>query len=294
MKGETRLPAVAGSFYPANSDELFESIHRCFTHPMGPGKFPSRVDPLRNTLDIECLLVPHAGYEYSGAIAAHSYAIAYNFLHTRRDEEKSIIVLGPNHYGIGSGVSISPANSWTTPFGEIEVDESLSRALQQKCDLIDIDSMAHSREHSIEVQLPFLQAISRKHEGLCFVPISLMMQDLKTAEDLGNAIWDVAFNAERPFLILASSDLTHYETDLQARKKDSMLLDKVSKLDMGGYYATLQRNSISACGYGAIATVMQIAMRLGRTRGVLLKYATSGDMTGDKSSVVGYPAMRFL
>ena len=126
------------------------------------------------------------------------------------------------------------------------------------------------------------------------MPISLMMQDLKTAEDLGNAIWDVAFNAERPFLILASSDLTHYETDLQARKKDSMLLDKVSSLDMGGYYATLQRNSISACGYGAIATVMQIAMRLGRTRGVLLKYATSGDMTGDKSSVVGYPAMRFL
>lgn len=294
MKGETRPPAVAGSFYSANSDELFESIHQCFTHPMGPGEFPSRADPLRNTLDIECLLVPHAGYEYSGAIAAHSYAIAYNFLHTRRDDQKSIIVLGPNHYGIGSGVSISPANSWITPFGDMRVDESLSRALQQKCDLIDRDAMAHSREHSIEVQLPFLQVISGKYQGLSFVPISLMLQDLKTAVDLGNAIWEVAVNTKGPFLILASSDLTHYETDLQARKKDTMLIEKASRLDMGGYYSTLRRNSISACGYGALATVMQVAIRLGRTRGVLLKYATSGDMTGDKSSVVGYPSMRFL
>ena len=244
--------------------------------------------------DIECLVVPHAGYEYSGAIAAHSYAVAHDFLHSRTREDKSIIVLGPNHYGIGSGVSISPADLWTTPLGDIRVDDLVSRALQEKCDLIDRDEIAHSREHSIEVQLPFLQAVTGNVGELSLVPISLMLQDLKTAEELGNAIWEVAIEAKKPFLILASSDLTHYERYQQARSKDIMLLDKASRLDLGGYYATLQRNSISACGYGAIATVMQVARRLGRTRGELLKYATSGDVTGNKSSVVGYPSMRFL
>jgi AmmeMemoRadiSam system protein B len=293
MNDATRLPVVAGSFYPADKDELFETIHQCFTHRLGPGAFPSSRSA-RKGFPTECLIVPHAGYDFSGPVAAHSYNVAFEFFHTAKNNAKSVIIVGPNHYGIGSGVTISRADSWETPLGTVRVDQQLSKELQHKCELIDRDDTAHSREHSIEVQLPFLQAISGCSGNWSFLPISLMMQDSRTATELGNAIFEFVVSHKGSFLIIGSSDLTHYENQEQAARKDSMLLRQTSALDLQGFYTVLQRENITACGYGAIATLMQIAKRLGRSRGELLKYSTSGDVTGEKSSVVGYSSMRFV
>lgn len=291
----TRLPAVAGLFYPLDKEGLFESIHRCFTHTLGPGFFPQKSSRINeNTPRVECLIVPHAGYEYSGPVAANSYAIAAQFLGSISNKKTTVIILGPNHYGIGSGLSLSPFDRWMTPLGFADVNIDFSKKLSKTCSILDSDETSHSKEHSIEVQLPFLQAVSNKDRNWSFVPISMMLQDFDTSRDLAKAIFEMVSNSEDEFLIIGSSDLTHYESHDQATKKDLKLLETVSKLDPGAFYSVLERYSVSSCGYGAIATVMQVAKKLEKSNGVILRYATSGDITGDKSSVVGYPSVRFV
>ncbi|MDG6905815.1 MAG: AmmeMemoRadiSam system protein B [Nitrososphaerota archaeon] len=287
----TRLPAVAGAFYPAEKDELFESIHRSFTHHIGPGYFPQGASRSGlETFDLECLIVPHAGYEYSGPVAANSYDVASTFF---QSHSKTVIILGPNHYGIGSGVSLSAFKKWVTPLGTVDVNSVFSSKLLQKCNMLDSDKIAHSKEHSIEVQLPFLQAVSQGRSW-DFVPISLMLQDLQTSKELSDAIFEVIRQSEGSFLLIGSSDLTHYEPHAQAKGKDLKLLETIRRLDTDAFYTTLERLSLTACGYGAIATVMQLAKKMGRREGLILRYATSGDVTGDNSSVVGYPSVRFV
>ncbi|HYB03290.1 MAG TPA: AmmeMemoRadiSam system protein B, partial [Nitrososphaerales archaeon] len=162
MASSIRLPVVSGQFYPSDKDELYELIHRCFTHALGPGKFPS-ANSISNRQEIsrvECLVVPHAGYIYSGPVAAHSYRIAFNFFQKFKDEKDvTIIILGPNHYGIGSGIALSGASRWRTPLGDLKVASELGKILTSSSNIIDVDEVAHSREHSIEVQIPFLQAM---------------------------------------------------------------------------------------------------------------------------------------
>ncbi|MHB1868575.1 MAG: AmmeMemoRadiSam system protein B [Nitrososphaerales archaeon] len=293
--GSTRLPAVAGMFYPLDKDELFESIHRCFTHSLGPGRFPDNTNAKKKENDrVECLIVPHAGYEFSGPIAANSYLVAHDFFQTITNKMTTAIIIGPNHYGIGSGVALSSATTWLTPLGEIKIAGELSKKLRENCDIIDVDDIAHYKEHSIEVQLPFLQAVSKKGNDLRILPISLVLQDIETAQQIAEGLLELIKSTDGEFLVIGSSDLTHYEAQAQATKKDAKLLESVTKLDLKDFYSVLERLSISACGYGAIATVMQVAKKLGRKRGVVLKYATSGDVTGDKSAVVGYPSVRFI
>lgn len=286
-----REPAVSGLFYPSQPDELFESIHRCFTHPMGPGLFPKN-NPAASAERVECLIVPHAGYDYSGPVAAHSYNVAYN-LFCQASESVTVVILGPNHYGIGSGLAVSPSDYWKTPIGLKMVNTTLRKSICDSCELIDVDDIAHMREHSIEVQLPFLQVISQKKADWSFLPISMMLQDIDTATQLGDAITRLVEKSTGRFLIIGSSDLTHYESQAQASTKDSSLLNQVSKIDLAGFYSVLESKMISSCGYGAIGTVLRICSNLGKKVGTLLKYATSGDITGDLSSVVGYPAVRF-
>jgi hypothetical protein len=291
----TRLPAVAGIFYPSDKEELFESVHRCFTHQIGPGHFPQRrVPDETETANIECLVVPHAGYEYSGPVAANSYNVAYSFFQSSSEKKTTVIILGPNHYGIGSGVALSPAERWMTPLGSVNINTDFSTRLSKICNILYIDEMAHSREHSIEVQLPFLQVVSGKERNWTLVPISMMLQDHETSKEVAEAILKLISDSKDRFLLIGSSDLTHYEPHEQATRKDSRLLETVSKLDHGAFYSVLEKFSISSCGYGAIATVMQIAKKLGKQKGIVLKYATSGDITGDRSSVVGYPSVRFV
>jgi MEMO1 family protein len=291
-----RLPAVAGMFYPLDKEDLFESIHRCFTHPLGPGRFPqARESDNIETKHVECLIVPHAGYEYSGPVAAHSYRIVHSFFQSASSEKGvTVIILGPNHYGIGSGVALSPCESWITPLGKVRVNKEFSKKLLQDCDILDSDELAHSREHSIEVQLPFLQVMSNKKANWSFVPISMMLQDIDTAKQIADALFKLISKSDENVLVVGSSDLTHYEPQEQATKKDLKLLEALTKIDVSLFYGVLERLSVTSCGYGAIATVAQLSKKLGKTNGTVLKYSTSGDVTGDLSAVVGYPSVHFV
>jgi AmmeMemoRadiSam system protein B len=227
---------------------------------------------------------PHAGYVYSGPVAAHSYLWVSAL---RRPEV--VVIVAPNHYGLGSGVSTFREGVWETPLGRIEVDSSQTKRLVDLTGILDFDPSSHRREHSLEVQLPFLQEIYGSKFKL--VPVSLTFQDIETARELGKGIATLLKGTDA--ILIASSDLTHYEPADNAREKDLALLEKVTTLDVVGFYSVLERRNVTACGYGAIATVMEASRHLGFQRGELHKYATSGDTTGDNSAVVGYPSVSF-
>ena len=277
-----RKPAVAGQFYPADPDELSSLVDSCYTHPLGPGRRPP--GPERD-MRLAAVVSPHAGYVYSGPVAAHSY------LHvSSMPAPELIVVVAPNHYGVGSGVSTFKEGEWETPLGRVRVDEDAAGRLAAATDVVTFDPQAHRLEHSLEVQLPFLQRIYGNAVPL--LPVSVLFQDMDTAEALATGLAEV-IRGKRTVLV-ASSDLTHYEPAEKARKKDSALIDRVLAMDLKGFYSTLERLEVTACGYGAIATVMETARALGLGRAELLKYASSGDTSGDNLQVVGYGALRFV
>jgi AmmeMemoRadiSam system protein B len=276
-----RKPAVAGSFYPSDPRELRQLIHDSYLHPLGPGRLP----PAAATTESVVLCVsPHAGYVYSGPVAAHSYLHVSSL---RRPE--LAIVVGPNHYGVGSGVSGYRSGEWETPLGRMPVDEKAAEELARATGILDFDPASHRLEHSLEVQLPFLQEIYG--DALPLLPVCISFQDPETTKLLAEGVARVA--GGRRTIVVASSDLTHYEPAEQARKKDQALLREVERMDVGSFYSTLERLQVTACGYGAIATVMGAAKLLGFRRGETLKYANSGDTTGDLLQVVGYGSVRF-
>lgn len=276
-----RKPAVAGSFYPSSPDALVSMIEACYSHPLGPGKKPPAEQGHARTVAV---VSPHAGYQYSGPVAAHSY------LHVSSlPEPEIIVVVAPNHYGIGSGVSTFKDGFWETPLGRMRVDSTAASTLAQS-GAAAFDPDAHRMEHSLEVQLPFLQAIYGNDVPL--LPVSLLFQDRRTAEAVAKGIVEAV--GERRAVIVASSDLTHYEVAEAARKKDMALLERVVNIDVEGFYSTLEQLQVTACGFGAIATVMQAARALGLAHGELLKYANSGDTSGDNLQVVGYGSVRFV
>lgn len=281
-KPTKRPPAVAGMFYPSNEQELRSVIDQSFRNTkFGPGMPPPALQERR----IYGVVTPHAGYVYSGAVAANSYyQISANDFDT-------VVMVGPNHYGIGSGVATMKSGVWETPLGQVQVNGELAAEIAKKSGIIDFDDFAHSRDHCLEVQLPFLQTIKSK---FTIVPIILIMQDIDTAFDIGKAIADTIAEKPEKTMLVASSDLTHYEPNMMAHEKDNELLKAVLALDVLKFYAVLERMDISACGYGAIASVMVAAKNLGATRGELLKYATSGDVTGDTDAVVGYSSVVFV
>ena len=269
-------------FYPANAGELRTAIDQAFRdQKFGPGMPP----PSYKKRKIYGAVVPHAGYVYSGAVAANSY---YEISPHSFD---NAVIVGPNHYGIGSGVATMRAGTWETPLGTVEVNGEWASEVAKRSGIVDFDDSAHSRDHCLEVQLPFLQYIGRQ---FTIVPIVLILQDIDTAYDLGKAIADTAAEKDGKTLLIASSDLTHYEPNESAHRKDGELLKAMMALDVSRFYAVLERMDVSACGYGAIASIMVAAKSLGATRGELLKYATSGDVTGDTGAVVGYSSVVFV
>ena len=277
-----RKPAVAGQFYPSDGAELSALIDSCYTHSLGPGKPPPA--PPSKAVAV-AVVAPHAGYVYSGPVAAHSYL----HVSSMRDPDL-IVVVAPNHYGIGSGVSTFSEGEWETPLGRMRVDQGASRRLTELCDAVTVDPAAHRLEHSLEVQLPFLQKIYG--DSVPFLPVSLLFQDIDTSRVLASALARVV--RERKAVLVASSDLTHYESAAVAREKDTALLQQVVGMDVEGFYSTLERLGVTACGYGAIATVMQTASALGLKKAELMKYASSGETSGDNLQVVGYGALRFV
>ena len=257
-------------------------IDGCYTHPLGPGKAPPAP---RGESELVAVVCPHAGYVYSGPVAAHSY------LHVSSMAAPELLaVVAPNHYGIGSGVSTFMEGAWETPLGRVPVDAGATARLADLSDVVTFDPGAHRYEHSLEVQLPFLQRIYGNSVPL--LPVSLLFQDVETAKALAAGLARVLKG--RRVVLVASSDLTHYEPAEQAKKKDTELIQQVLKMDLEGFYSTLERLQVTACGYGAIATVMETARSLGLARAELLKYASSGDTTGDNLQVVGYAALRFV
>ncbi len=266
-----RRPAVAGQFYPADKDELERKIEECFKHGLGPGTIPTEEG---NERSIKGLVCPHAGYVYSGPVAAHSYkALVEDGL------PDTVIILGPNHHGMGSGVAVAD-EPYSTPLGTMEIDEELATALAG--DVIKIDDVAHRNEHSLEVQIPFLQYFSN---SLKIVPICCTKQDLRTSKKIGEKIKKAAEGKD--VVVIASTDFSHYVLKKNAEKKDKMAIDQILKNDPDGLYDIIQKEHISMCGYGPVAAMM---IGSGGEKGELLKYATSGDVVNQRE-VVGYGAL---
>jgi len=216
---------------------------------------------------------------YSGPVAAHGFYFAASC-----GEPDSVVILGPNHTGIGSGISIATMGAWRTPLGDVDVDSELARSIQASSQLIDVDESAHRYEHSIEVQLPFLQYIYRPR--LRFVPICMMLQDLASSRDVGEAI--AKASKGRNVLIIASTDMTHYEPQRIAEKNDQLVINAILRLDETALQETVETHGISMCGYGPVSATLVASKELGASHGELLAYHTSGDITGDRSQVVGY------
>lgn len=276
---QVRTPAVAGMFYPKTQQELRSAIRDCFLHSFGPGKLP----PLPDGKNIIGVICPHAGYMYSGPIAAYSY---YAISSLKPD---LVIIIGPNHWGIGCNIAAMKDGLWRTPLGDIEVDADAALEINKATKNIELDFFSHTRDHSLEVQIPMLQEIySHKFKIL---PIILIDQSYNAAIEIGMSVSKIAKNKKT--VIIGSSDFTHYEENEFAHKQDKSLIEPILEMNVNEFYNILQKNQISACGYGAIASTMIACKELGATRGTLEKYATSGDVTGERESVVGYASIIF-
>ena len=260
-----RPPAVAGQFYPGSSAELRRQLDE-FMPPV-------------EEMPIVGGVVPHAGYVYSGRIAAMVYS--------RLPKRETYVILGPNHHGLGSPVALS-RDSWRTALGVVTPDLELADLLTGS--IIDHDEAAHQHEHSIEVQIPFLQ---RRFEDFKILAISMGMQDEETAVEVGEEIARAALKLGRKCTVIASSDFTHYEPREVARKVDSQVIEAILNMDIPQIYSRVYRFNASSCGIGPIAATIAASRLLGASSGKLLCYGTSGDVSGDYSQVVGYGAIVF-
>ncbi len=277
-----RKPAVAGMFYESDEDSLKERIKWCYQHKIGPGKIPGEIGTKRS---IKGLISPHAGYAYSGPVAAHSY------LELAEDGiPETVVILCPNHTGMGSGLSTMTEGSWLTPLGTVEIDEEFALRLLDQDILLDDDPSAHLREHSCEVQLPFLQEITPNFR---MVPICMMMQDIQTSRELGQAIVKTAGDLEREVVVIASTDFTHYQPHEVAQSQDLKVLQAISQLDEEAMIKVIQEYNVTMCGYGPVIATMVAAKAMGATESDILKYATSGETGGDYTAVVGYGSAVF-
>jgi AmmeMemoRadiSam system protein B len=274
-----RRAQVAGSFYSGTKTALTSQIEGCFTHRLGPGRLPTLAQVGERKL--VGLVCPHAGYVYSGPVAAKSY-----FEVAADGKPDEIVIIGPNHTGQGSGVSMMPEGVWETPLGQVEVDRETVAAISKASDIIDLDDQAHLYEHSVEVQLPFLQYILKARFE--FVPICMMMQDLGTSTEVGKAVGEALKGKNA--LVIASSDMTHYESAEAARRKDRLCIDAILALDDAKLQETVESHRISMCGHGPVASMIAASKILSAKTAQLLGYSTSGDITGDNSEVVGYLA----
>ncbi|HUS04211.1 MAG TPA: MEMO1 family protein [Dehalococcoidia bacterium] len=269
---KVRKPIVAGTFYAGTPEGLKEQIEWCYKHKLGPGGVPQVND--EGPREVVALVVPHAGYIYSGPVAAHAYReLAADGVFD------TAVILGPNHTGYGSPVSLWPEGVWKTPLGELEIDDNLAHSLLGG--MIEADETAHIYEHSVEVQLPWLQYLYGKGK---IVPIAMLAQDIETARQVGKAISRCGDN----IIIIASTDFTHYEPHSVAAEKDKSMIEAIINLDEAELYRRRESLNCTMCGYGPVASAIVAAKEMGAKKASLLKYATSGDMTGDFSRVVGY------
>src|SRR5216684_2093493 len=266
-----RQPAVAGRFYPSDPAELTALIRK-YT-----GTRPEQV-----LIPARACLLPHAGYVYSGHVAGAALA--------RILLPRKIIILGVRHYPRGEPAAILSSGAWRTPLGDARIDVALAEALKRTCPLLREDSAAHSTEHSLEVQLPFLQVLA---PDFTFVPVALGRVQFESLVSVGEAIGRVLEAAKENLLLLTTSDLNHYEDDATTRVKDRKAIDRLLALDARGLYDTCRNEGISMCGLGPAVAMLTALNALGVKKPELVKYATSADVSGDRSAVVGYAGMIF-
>src|SRR5437016_8090169 len=266
-----RLPAVAGRFYPRDSETLREEVSSYIAQ-----------SPSNQLVHALGCLVPHAGYMYSGHVAGAVFA--------RLDLPKKIIVLGVRHYPRGEPAAILSSGVWRTPLGDAPIDEGLAGAIRRECPLLCEDSVAHRTEHSLEVQVPFLQALA---PGFSFVPVALGTVQFESLVSLGEGIARALESAKDSVLLLTTSDLNHYEDDATTRIKDGKAIDRLLGLDARGLYDTCRNEEISMCGLGPAVAMLTALNAMGAKKAELVEYATSADVSGDRSQVVGYAGMIF-
>lgn len=259
-----REPVVAGQFYPGEATALREQIK-------------DFIDEGAKKENVLGAVLPHAGYIYSGKVAG---AVCSRLILPER-----LVILGPNHTGRGRPYSIIVEGSWRTPLGEVKIDSQLAKEILASSENLEADEKAHSQEHSIEVQIPFLQYLT---ENFRFVPIILSEGDLSTYREIGQAIAKVIKAKDEKTLIIASSDMTHYESQQSAERKDKQALEAILQLNEEELLKRVRDLRISMCGYAPVVTMLSAVKQLGAKQAELVQYMTSGDTSGDYSAVVGY------
>jgi AmmeMemoRadiSam system protein B len=279
MISALRTPAVAGRFYPGRADELLRDV-REYTSS-GKTSLGTPVEGDRITA-IGCI-APHAGYVYSGSVAGAVYS--------RLEIPPQCVILCPNHTGKGRALAVMANTTWQTPLGEVAADTDLSARLMRRFPALQEDSAAHRGEHAIEVQLPFLQA---RQPELNIVPIAIGTRNFDVLGGLGEALADVILarpeddQEKKKVLVIASSDMNHYESDAVTRLKDHKAIERVLAMDARGLWEVVMNEDVSMCGFGPTIVMLTAARLLGATSATLVKYATSGEVSGDYESVVGY------
>ena len=274
-----RQPAVAGAFYPRDADNLKRLIESCFLDESGVGYIPEISDFEGRDYPIN-VMVPHAGYQYSGAIAAQGYCkIVENGF------PEVFVILSPNHTGFGSEISVFNEGEWITPLGSIEVDNEFADEIISFSNIASADFHAHLREHSIEVQLPFLQYFSSSFK---IVPITMGTQNFVTSSDLAKAIFEAGKKLGKSYCVIASTDLSHFNNQEKANKVDGFVLEDIEEMNEFKLFEEVVQYNITMCGYGPVMTTISLSKQCGKDTCELLSYRTSGDVTGDLTSVVGY------
>ena len=259
-----RDPVVAGKFYTANGFQLRGEL----------AKFTSQNEQKLKAIGV---ISPHAGYAYSGEVAGSVLSSI--------EESPTYIILGTNHTGYGVPFGLDFERTWKTPLGDVKINREIAENILEKGKYIKNDSESHSYEHSIEVQLPFLQYLNKSFD---FVPISISSAPNETYKKVAQEIVSSVKELKRDVTIIASSDMTHYESQESAKKKDMLAIEKILALNVDGFLSTIKDYGISACGFAPIAVMMHAAIALGAKKAKLISYATSGDVSGDYSAVVGY------
>ncbi|SNB45683.1 AmmeMemoRadiSam system protein B [Geobacter sp. DSM 9736] len=262
-----RQPAVAGQFYPRNGNVLREDLSRLIV----------TADLLKRAIGI---ISPHAGYMYSGAVAGSLYGLI--------EVPRTVVILGPNHHGVGARAASFPEGEWATPLGNVPIAERLSQILKRHAPLVEEDPAAHHYEHSLEVQVPFLQYV---RPDVSILPLCLGFSDYASCRQLGTGLARAIEEYREEVLIVASSDMTHYESADIARAKDELALNEVLALNPEGLLNVCRTRGVTMCGVIPATVMLVAALELGAVGASLERYATSGDVTGDKKQVVAYAAL---
>jgi len=262
-----RQPAVAGQFYPGSEQALRTVLSQLI--PVHPSPQP-----------VKGVISPHAGYVYSGAIAGQ--------LFSRITIPDTVLIIGPNHHGRGAPAALYPDGEWQTPLGTVAINAGLNALLLKHSSYLQSDSIAHQQEHSLEVQLPFIQYL---RPDVTISALCLGHGDFAPLRDIGHGIAAAIREYGREVLIVASSDMTHYESAVAARQKDEMALERALVLDGKGLLEVCNKNRITMCGVVPATVMIEASLLLGANRAELVAYGTSGDVTGDDQQVVGYAAV---